>query len=65
MEIVDLRSSSLIYQIKNTSHTSGKGMEDGRSEDIVGQKWDRCVADTIIKTGKEAIQIVNLFYFNT
>lgn len=40
-------------------------MEDGRSEDIVGQKWDRCVADTIIKTGKEAIKIVNLFYFNT
>ena len=23
------------------------------SEDIPGEKWDRCVADTILKTGKK------------
>ncbi|XP_069175395.1 MICOS complex subunit Mic10-like [Procambarus clarkii] len=26
-------------------------MAASRSEDILGQKWDRCVADTLIKIG--------------
>ncbi|XP_050710914.1 MICOS complex subunit Mic10-like [Eriocheir sinensis] len=26
-------------------------MATSRSEDFLGQKWDRCVADTLIKTG--------------
>ena len=30
---------------------SGEGKEV-RSEDELGVKWDRCVADTIIKTGE-------------
>ena len=29
----------------------GGGGERVRSEDELGLKWDRCVADTIIKTG--------------
>ena len=28
------------------------GGEGVRSEDELGLKWDRCVADTIIKTGQ-------------
>ena len=31
----------------------GEGGGEGvRSEDELGLKWDRCVADTIIKTGQ-------------
>ncbi|XP_011406742.1 PREDICTED: MICOS complex subunit Mic10-like [Amphimedon queenslandica] len=26
-------------------------MADGRSEDVPGEKWDRCVADTLLKSG--------------
>jgi hypothetical protein len=26
--------------------------EEVRSEDVLGQKWDRCLADTSIKFGK-------------
>ena len=29
----------------------GGGEEVVRSEDELGIKWDRCVADTVIKTG--------------
>lgn len=32
---------------------SGEGKEV-RSEDELGVKWDRCVADTIIKTGEDS-----------
>lgn len=32
--------------------SSGEGKEV-RSEDELGVKWDRCVADTIIKTGEK------------
>lgn len=28
------------------------------SEDIPGVKWDRCVADTLIKTGKKRVFII-------
>ncbi|KAG7177612.1 MICOS complex subunit Mic10-like [Homarus americanus] len=27
-------------------------MATSKSEDILGQKWDRCVADTLIKIGR-------------
>ena len=30
----------------------GGGGERVRSEDELGVKWDRCVADTVIKTGE-------------
>ena len=33
----------------------GGGEERMRSEDELGLKWDRCVADTIIKTGEREI----------
>ena len=34
------------------SGEGGGGGERVRSEDELGLKWDRCVADTIIKTGE-------------
>lgn len=35
-------------------------MAGSKSEDILGEKWDRCVADTLIKIG-EAEDLVSLF----
>lgn len=35
------------------SDGGGSEEEAVRSEDELGMKWDRCVADTIIKTGEE------------
>ena len=31
---------------------SGSGSKSVPSEDELGEKWDRCIADTILKTGE-------------
>lgn len=36
-----------------SSESSNRGEGEGvRSEDELGMKWDRCVADAVIKTGE-------------
>ena len=34
-----------------------------RSEDVLGQKWDHCMADTLIKTGTQCLDGAMLYVY--
>ena len=46
-------NGSVVCVMSGDVKSDGDGAGEGvvRSEDELGVKWDRCVADTIIKTG--------------
>ena len=43
---------ALTLQFASGMMSAGGSSKSVRSEDELGEKWDRCIADSILKTGK-------------
>lgn len=50
----NLRASTFSFTVSSKCRCgmSATGSRPTRSEDELGEKWDRCIADSLIKTGK-------------